>query len=219
MSGYSDLFSEARIKMERTDASAGSLHRFVLYILYIRCGCAGQWGLLPHLFHCLAYLGGLLVGRVAYGNEGYGFQAFGHGNDFVELVDVEVAHPAGAKALLGGCQAEVLDGNGQVNVGMGLGVIAACPALCLGLHAEDDGRDVVYPVAVVGLLDTCKEFGLAVVHEDELPGLAVDGRGCKAHTLADVVQLFRLDGTVLILAAAVACLAKVFEIHSFFVFI
>ena len=64
-------------------------------------------------------------------------------------------------------------------------------------------------------LDACKEFGLTVVHEDELPGLTVDSRGCKAHTLADVVQLLRLDGTVLILAAAVACLAKVFEIHSF----
>ena len=109
----------------------------------------------------------------------------------------------------------MLNGNGQVDVGMGLGVVAACPAFALSLHAEDDGWYVVYPVAVVGLLDTGKEFGLALVHEDEAPWLAVYGRGCKAHTLADVVQLFRLDGTVLILAAAVACLAKVFEVHSF----
>ena len=78
----------------------------------------GNEGLLPHVFHSLAHLGGLLVGRVADGDEGYGFQAFGHGNDFVELVDVEVAHPAGAKTLFGGCQAEVLDGNGKVDVGM-----------------------------------------------------------------------------------------------------
>ena len=78
----------------------------------------GNEDLLPHVFHSLADLGGLLVGRVTYGNEGYGFQAFGHGDDFVELVDVEVAHPAGAKTLLGGCQAKVLNGNGQVDVGM-----------------------------------------------------------------------------------------------------
>ena len=74
--------------------------------------------LLPYVFHFLADFGGLLVGRVTDGDEGYGFQAFGHGNDFVELVDVEVAHPAGAKSLLCGCQAEVLDGNGKVYVGM-----------------------------------------------------------------------------------------------------
>ena len=78
----------------------------------------GNEGLLPHVFHRLAYLGGLLVSRVADGDEGYGFQTFRHGNDVVELVDVEVAHPAGAKPLLGGCQAEVLDGNGKVYVGM-----------------------------------------------------------------------------------------------------
>ena len=78
----------------------------------------GNEDLLPHVFHSLADLRGLLVGRVADGDEGYGFQAFGHGNDFVELVDVEVAYPAGAKALLGGCQAKVLDGNGKVDVGM-----------------------------------------------------------------------------------------------------
>ena len=78
----------------------------------------GNEDLLPHIFHSLADLGGLLVGRVADGDEGYGFKAFGHGNDFVELVDVEVAHPAGGKALLGGSQTEVLDGDGKVDVGM-----------------------------------------------------------------------------------------------------
>ena len=66
--------------------------------------------LLPHLFHCLAYLGSLLVGRVADGDEGYGFQAFGHGHDFVELVDVEVAHPTGGKALLGSSHADCAKG-------------------------------------------------------------------------------------------------------------
>lgn len=125
----------------------------------------------------------------------------------MELVDVEVAHPACGKSLFGGGKAEVLYGNGKVDVCMRLVVVAACPAFAFNLHAEDDGRDVVYPVAVVGFLHSGKEFGLAVVNEDEVPWLAVDGRGRKAHTLADVVHLFLFDGMVLVLAATVACLA------------
>ena len=167
----------------------------------------GNEDLLPHLFHGLAYLWRQFVGRIADGYEGYGFQTLGHGNYVVELVDVEVAHPACGKSLLGGGQAEVLYGNGKVDVGMRLVVVAACPAFAFNLHAEDDGRDVVYPVAVVCLLHSGKEFGLAFVHEDEAPWLAVDGRGCKAYALADVVHLFLFDGTILVLAATVACLA------------
>ena len=66
--------------------------------------------LLPDLFHCLADLGGLLVGSIAYGDEGYGFETFGHGYDVVELVDVEVAHPTGGKALLGSSHADCAKG-------------------------------------------------------------------------------------------------------------
>ena len=74
------------------------------------CVSRFRFSLLPNLFHCLADFGGLLVGGIADGNEGYGFETFGHGYDVVELVDVEVAHPACGKPLLGGCQAEVLNG-------------------------------------------------------------------------------------------------------------
>ena len=72
------------------------------------CVSRFRFSLLPNFFHCLADLGGLLVGSIADGDEGYGFEAFGHGYDVVELVDVEVAHPACGKPLLGGCQAIII---------------------------------------------------------------------------------------------------------------
>ena len=153
--------------------------------------------LLPHLFHSLADLRGLLVGRIADGDEGYGFQTLGHGNYVVELVDVEVAHPACGKSLLGGGKAEVLYGNGKVDVGMRLVVVAACPAFAFNLHAEDDGRDVVYPVAVVCLLHSGKEFGLVFVHEDEAKDDAelaflADSRA-REHAINVYDLLFRPD--------------------------
>ena len=72
------------------------------------CVSRFRFSLLPNLFHCLADFGGLLVGGIAYGDEGYRFETFGHGYDVVELVDVKVAHPTGGKALLGSSQAIII---------------------------------------------------------------------------------------------------------------
>ena len=53
----------------------------------------GNEDLLPHVFHSLADLGGLLVGRVAYGDEGYGFQAFGSMEEVLQIA------PAGDRSM------------------------------------------------------------------------------------------------------------------------
>jgi hypothetical protein len=107
--------------------------------------------------------------------------------------------------LFGGGKAEVLNGDGDVYVGMVVGIISACPCLGLVLAAEDDGGHVVDPIAVVagfyGL-----EAGL-VRNPIEEPWLAVYGAGRKPNAFLYVLLLFCLNFTLFKCSAAEACLA------------
>ena len=161
--------------------------------------------LLPNVFGVLAVLAGVFCGGIADGDESHGLVAFGELEQALELGDVEVAHPTGGKALLGGGKAEVLNGDGDVYVGMVVGVVSACPCLGLVLAAEDDGGHVVDPIAVVagfyGL-----EAGL-VRNPIEEPWLAVYGAGRKPNAFLYVPLLFCLNFTLFKCSAAAACLA------------
>jgi len=109
--------------------------------------------LFPDVSHVLAEFLWGLVSRIPYGDEGYRFQSRELGYGIVELIDVEVTHPACSQSLLRGSEAEMFYGYSQVNVSMRLVVVTACPALSFVLHTQNDGRDRVYPVAMICGLD------------------------------------------------------------------
>ena len=73
--------------------------------------------------------------------------------------DIEVAHPARAKSLLSGSETDMLGGNGDVDVAMGLVVATAHPLLVVANATHDVDRCFGKPFAVVALAEGCLAFG------------------------------------------------------------
>ena len=63
--------------------------------------------------------------------------------------DIEVAHPARAKSLLSGSDTDMLGGNGDVDVAMGLVVATAHPLLVVANATHNVDRCFGKPLAVV----------------------------------------------------------------------
>jgi len=84
---------------------------------------------------------------------------------------VEVAYPAGAESLFGGCQTEVLNGYGYIYVAMMLAV-GAYPLFVVA----DGGYDVEgcfgKPLTIVAALEFLTRF--VALDYVEMPGLAID---------------------------------------------
>ena len=95
----------------------------------------------------LAYLlRGLWNGRIPYRDNDDWLFRFGHLEEFVAKLGIEVAHPAGAKPLLCGCQAKVLHGDGHIDVAMRLAV-RTHPFLLMEQGSEDIQGSFVKPRA------------------------------------------------------------------------
>ena len=97
---------------------------------------------------------------------------------------VEVAYPAGAQTALGGSQAEVLGGYGEVYVAVGVAVFGAHPVFFRVLQTDNVEWGSGKPFTVVASAQ--KGFGVTAFHDDKVPRLAVAGRGSHAYTLHDV---------------------------------
>ena len=78
--------------------------------------------LFEYLGDWLAHFGLGLVGGIADGDEHYGLFVIGEVEQLLTQQGIEVANPAGAKALLGCCETKVLYGNGYIDITMGLAI-------------------------------------------------------------------------------------------------
>lgn len=74
-----------------------------------------------------------------------------HGEEAFRGGDVEVANPARAESALRGCKAQVLYGNGEVNVAVGLAILLAYPASANVLQAKHVHWGCREPWAVIAL--------------------------------------------------------------------
>lgn len=146
------------------------------------------------VFLCFAGLGRCLCdGRIADGNDDDGFFCLWHLEEFVATLGIEVANPTGAKTLFCGCQTKVLHSDGYVNITMRLAV-RPHPLLFMEHGGKDIQGRFVEPRTRIARLELLP--ALLTADNAELPGLTVHRRGCKTHTLFDVLQLFFLDGFV-----------------------
>ena len=161
----------------------------------------------PYLFHGLACLF-RHVGRcgVADGNDGHGIPFLRDVEQFLAELHAEVAHPARSQALFGSSEAQVLDGDGQVDVGVILLVVAACPGLATVFAGQDVGRCFAEPFAVVALLQACAVFFCG--EEGEFLRLSVHGRRGQPRAFFDVFQFLCRNGVRLVGAHGIARLAK-----------
>ena len=161
----------------------------------------------------LALLLGLLtvVGNVADRDDGDRFHR-GLGKQFAGESHIEVAYPAGAQTALGGSQAEMLGGYGEVYVAVGVAVFGAHPVFFRVLQTDDVEWGSGKPFAVVASAQT--GFGVIALHDDKVPRLAVAGRGSHAHTLHDVVEVGLGDSLVSEASCGEALLGKLKEFHN-----
>ena len=161
----------------------------------------------------LALLLGLLtvVGNVADGDDGDRLHR-GLGKQLAGESHIEVAYPAGAQTALGGSQAEMLGGYGEVYVAVGVAVFGAHPVFFRVLQTDDVEWGSGKPFAVVASAQT--GFGVIAFHDDKVPRLAVAGRGSHAHTLHDVVEVGLGDSLVSEASCGEALLGKLKEFHN-----
>ena len=132
-------------------------------------------------------------GHMAHGDDGHGL-IIGRREQVAHDGGVVVAHPAGAQSPFGCGKAQVLRGNGHIDVAMRLVVVAACPARLVVAHANDVERGCAEPLAVVGAPQLLASLGAA--HHNQLPRLAVDGRWRQPRTLQNVVEVGVAHGLV-----------------------
>ena len=161
----------------------------------------------------LALLLGLwtVVGNVADRDDGDRLH-LGVGKQLAGESHVEVAYPAGAQTALGGSQAEMLGGYGEVYVAVGVAVFGAHPVFFRVLQTDDVEWGSGKPFAVVASAQT--GFGVIALHDDKVPRLAVAGRGSHAHTLHDVVKVGLGDSLVSEASCGEALLGKLKEFHN-----
>ena len=160
-----------------------------------------------------ALLLGLLtvVGNVADRDDGDRLHR-GLGKQLAGESYIEVAYPAGAQTALGGSQAEMLGGYGEVYVAVGVAVFGAHPIFFRVLQTDDVEWGSGKPFAVVASAQT--GFGVIALHDDKVPRLAVAGRGSHAHTLHDVVEVGLGDSLVSEASCGEALLGKLKEFHN-----
>ena len=166
---------------------------------------------LPHNFReGLAQLFLRRVGGVAKGDKGDRLFVSREGKQFFVKRRVEVAHPAGGKALCRGSEAEMLYGDGNINVPVPLAV-RTHPFLVVAEGGDDIHGCRLEPLPVIALLHL-RAFIFAA---DNLkpPGLLVAGGGCETHTFEDVVQFLLFHAGGLICPAAVSVFYEFQEIH------
>lgn len=152
-----------------------------------------EWLALP--LRCLCSRG------IAYGNDDDGFLGLGHPEQLVATVGVEVAYPAGAKPLLGGCKAEMLHGDGDIDVAMRLAV-GTHPFLFVQHGSKDVERRFVEPRTCITRLKLFPT--LLAANDAELPGLLIHGRRSQLHTFLDVCHFLLLYRFAEICTATIA---------------
>ena len=149
-------------------------------------------------------MGGLGVRRrIAQRNQRDGNIILGKIQLFLQRLVVETAHPAGAEALFGGFQLDVVDDDGAVDGADGLAFVVV-PA-GFGIIADDErhgGAELVGCAAADfvengGIVDDQNALRLVVA--------AGGGEGGGGH---DGVDFLRFDGFVAVFAQGVACFGE-----------
>ena len=125
----------------------------------------------------------------------------GHLEQFVTSFGIEVADPARAKSLLGGCQTKMLHRDGDVDVAVRLAILAH-PLLFMKQGGKNIQRGFGEPRTCVAGLKLCPT--LLTANDAELPGLPVHSRRSKPHTLLEVRDFIILHRLVEVTTTAVA---------------
>lgn len=167
----------------------------------------------PYVSHRFArLLRNVAGGGIADGNDGSGIPFIRQTEKFPTKLYPEIAYPAGAQSLFGCGQAQMLDGDGYVDVGVVLVVVAARPGFVPVFTYQHIGRCFTEPVSVVALVQQSAVFVRSA--EDEFPRLLVDSRRGQSRTFLDILQFVGRNAVRPIGTYGVACAAKIFEIHN-----
>ena len=117
----------------------------------------------------------------------------------LETFGIEVADPAGAESLFCGSKTEVLDSNGDIDVGMILAVAATFPRLGMIGTADNDDGSFANPRTVIAGVEACLRISRLQHHE--LPRLEVDSRRSQAGTIEHVMEFFLFHRDICPIAA------------------
>lgn len=155
---------------------------------------------------CFALPRRLGGGMITYRDDGDGLFRLRHLEKLMATLGVEIADPTCAKPLLGGCQTEMLHGDGDVDIAVRLAV-STNPFLFMQKRGKNIQRGFAKPrtrVARLKLFPT-----LRAADDAEFPRLAIHRRWGEPHTLFEVRNFFLLYRLVEITATTVAALNDV----------
>ena len=123
-----------------------------------------------------------------------------HIEELFAMCRTEIAYPASAKAEVGGSEAQMLHGYGDVDVAVALSILAH-PLLIVEDRRNDIHRGSGKPFPVVALTQLALAF--LALDDAEAPWLLIYGRRCEAHTFLYILQLLFADSLRGVISAAV----------------
>ena len=167
-----------------------------------------------NLCQFLTFLLARLVGSIPKRNQHSGFLVVGKGEQALAQSCIKIADPARCKSLLCCSQAQMLNGNGYVDVAVRL-AIRPHPCLIVEDGSHNIKRCRIEPVAMIALTQFLNSFTLG--DDAEVPGLLIHSRWGKTHTLHDVVQFLLFHLPVLIISTTIPGFYQIQEIHRLFV--